>query len=158
VIAGLVVLPDWSRSDVGEMLLKNTIHEMHGRGCHASKAGSYLPIVLGLGRRLRPKGSGPIGGEFLRCELRPSRWPGRILALVSLEPWQETHLGEAAAILQAAYAGGIEAEILALYRSMDGCRTVLDNIVNQGSCGVSRARSFGDSSEPGAKPRLRRGH
>ena len=108
----------------------------NGRGCHASKAVSYLPIVLGLGRRLRPKGSGPIGASSCAANCVHRDGLRAAPALVSLEPWQETHLGEAAAILQAAYAGGIEAEILALYRSMDGCRTVLDNIVNQGSCGV----------------------
>ena len=32
--------------------------------------------------------------------------------------------------------GSVEAEILALYRSMDGCHSVLDHIVNQSTCGV----------------------
>jgi ribosomal protein S18 acetylase RimI-like enzyme len=136
VITGLVVLPDWSRSDVGETLLKNTIHEMQRQGVSRIESRFISADCPWLGAALETQGFRTYWREFLRCELRPLRWPGRIQALVSLEPWQETHLGEAAAILQAAYAGGIEAEILALYRSMDGCRTVLDNIVNQGSCGV----------------------
>ena len=49
VIAGLVVLPDWSRSDVGETLLKNTIMRCNGRGCHASKAVSICRLSLAWG-------------------------------------------------------------------------------------------------------------
>ena len=108
----------------------------NGRGCHASKVVSYLPIVLGLGRRLRPKGSGPIGATSSAANCVHRHGLG---TLQRWWPWshgKQRHLGEAAAILQAAYMGSIEAEILALYRSLDGCRTVLDNIVNQGSCGV----------------------
>jgi ribosomal protein S18 acetylase RimI-like enzyme len=44
-------------------------------------------------------------------------------------------LDEAAAIMQAAYAGGVDAEICQPYRTTAGCRVVLDAILNQGSCG-----------------------
>ncbi len=56
--------------------------------------------------------------------------------MVSLDPWQQSHLGDAAGILQAAYAGGLEAELLAQYRTVDGCREVLDQVLNQGTCGL----------------------
>jgi ribosomal protein S18 acetylase RimI-like enzyme len=89
-----------------------------------------------LGAALETEGFRIYWREFLRSDLCQSRPPEPASASVSLEPWQATHLAEAAAILQAAYAGGIEAEILTLYRSLDGCRAVLDGIVHQGSCGV----------------------
>jgi ribosomal protein S18 acetylase RimI-like enzyme len=136
VIAGLAVLPDWSRSDVGQMLLKNTIHEMQRQGVSRIESRFISADCPWLGTVLETEGFRTYWRDFLRCELRPSPWSRHPLALVALEPWQASHLGEAAAILQAAYIGSIEAEILALYRSLDGCRAVLDNIVNQGSCGV----------------------
>jgi ribosomal protein S18 acetylase RimI-like enzyme len=136
VIAGLVVLPDWSRRDVGEMLLQNTIHEMQRQGVSRIESRFVSVDCPWLGAVLETSGFRTYWREFLRCELRPSWGPGPTPAMVPLEPWQETHLGEAATILQAAYASGVEAEILAVYRTVDGCRAVLDNILNQGSCGA----------------------
>jgi ribosomal protein S18 acetylase RimI-like enzyme len=136
VIAGLAVLPDWSRSDVGQTLLRNTIHEMQRQGVSRIESRFISADCPWLGTVLEAEGFRTYWRDFLRCELHPSQWSRHPLALVALEPWQGSHLGEAAAILQAAYLGSIEAEILALYRSIDGCRAVLDNIVNQGSCGV----------------------
>jgi len=136
VISGLVVLPEWSHSDVGERLLKTTIHEMQRQGVSRIEGRFISADCPWLGAVLETEGFRTYWREFLRCELNPARWPRHDTSLVSLEPWQETHLSEAVAILQAAYVGSIEAEILALYRSMNGCRSVLDYIVNQGSCGV----------------------
>ena len=136
VIAGLVVLPDWSCRDVGETLLKHTMLEMQRQGVSRIESRFISADCPWLGAALEAEGFRTYWRQFLRCELRPSPWPGRTPALVALEPWQESHIDEAAAILQAAYSGGIEAELLALYRSIDGCRTVLDTIVHQGSCGV----------------------
>jgi ribosomal protein S18 acetylase RimI-like enzyme len=136
VMAGLVVLPDWSRTDVGETLLKNTIHEMRRQGMSRIESRFVAVDCPWLGAGLETEGFRIYWREFLRSNLCQSRPPEPTAPSVSLEPWQATHLAEAAAILQAAYAGGIEAEILTLYRSLDGCRAVLDSIVNQGSCGV----------------------
>jgi ribosomal protein S18 acetylase RimI-like enzyme len=136
VIAGLVVLPDWSRSGVGETLLKNTIHEMRRQGASRVESRFVSVDYAWLGTTLESDGFRIYWREFLRCELRQSRQVGQISAMMTLEPWRQTHLGEAATILQAAYARGLEAEILAQYRTVDGCRGVLDNIVNQGGCGV----------------------
>ena len=52
-----------------------------------------------------------------------------------LQPIQGSSTDEAAAILHEAYDGSIEAEIHARYRTVDGCRRVLDDIINQGGCG-----------------------
>jgi ribosomal protein S18 acetylase RimI-like enzyme len=136
VIAGLVVLPDWSCRDVGETLLRNTLHEMQRQGVARVESRFVSVDCPWLGAALETAGFRTYWRDFLRCELCASRWPAHTQAMVSLEPWREGHLGEAAAILQAAYASGVEAEILALYRTVNGCRAVLDNILNQGSCGV----------------------
>jgi ribosomal protein S18 acetylase RimI-like enzyme len=136
VIAGLVVLPEWSRHGVGQMLLKHTIHAMQRQGASRIESRFISADCPWLGTVLETEGFRTYWRDFLRCELHSSQWSRRPPASVDLEPWQQSYLGDAAAILQAAYIGSIEAEMLAQYRSLDGCRAVLDNIVNQGSCGV----------------------
>jgi ribosomal protein S18 acetylase RimI-like enzyme len=151
VIAGLVVLPDWNRHDVGQTLLKNTISDMQRQGVSRIESRFLSADCAWLRTVLETEGFRTYWRDFLRRELHPSQRSRRPPVSVELEPWQESDLGEAAAILQAAYMGSIEAEIFALYRSLDGCRAVLDKIVNQGSCGVlvpgasARARKQGRS-------------
>jgi ribosomal protein S18 acetylase RimI-like enzyme len=38
--------------------------------------------------------------------------------------------------MQAAYAGSVEVEMHAQYRTVDGCRAVLEQLLNQGGCGI----------------------
>jgi ribosomal protein S18 acetylase RimI-like enzyme len=54
---------------------------------------------------------------------------------MDLQPMQGSSADEASAILHAAYDGSVEAEIHARYRTVDGCKRVLDDIINQGGCG-----------------------
>jgi ribosomal protein S18 acetylase RimI-like enzyme len=136
VIAGLVVLPAWSHREVGQTLLTHAIREMQRQGVSRIESRFISADCPWLGTVLETAGFRTYWRDFLRCELRSSPWPRYPAAAVDLEPWQQSHLGEAAAILQAAYVGSVEAEMLALYRSSNGCRIVLDNIVNQGGCGV----------------------
>jgi ribosomal protein S18 acetylase RimI-like enzyme len=136
VIGGLVVLPDWSHEGVGETLLKNTIHDMRRLGVARIESRFVGVDCPWLGAALESEGFRIYWRDFLRRDLHRSPPPILAPAMVSLEPWQQTHLGEAAAILQAAYAGGLESEILAQYRTADGCRGVLDQLLNQRSCGL----------------------
>ena len=136
VIGSLVVLPDWSRSGVGGTLLKKTIHEIRRQGASRIESRFVCVDCPWLGTTLESEGFRIHWREFLRCDLRHSPPPMLAPATVSLEPWQQSHLGEAAGILQAAYAGGLEAELLGQYRTVDGCREVLDQVLNQGSCGL----------------------
>jgi ribosomal protein S18 acetylase RimI-like enzyme len=136
VIGSLVVLPDWSHSGVGETLLKKTIHEIRCQGASRIESRFVSVDCPWLGAALENEGFRIYWREFLRCNLCHPPPPMLAPAMVSLEPWQQSHLGEAAAILQAAYAGGLEAELLVQYRTVDGCREVLDQVLNQGSCGL----------------------
>jgi ribosomal protein S18 acetylase RimI-like enzyme len=135
VLGGLVVLPEWSHSEVGELLLTSTLQEMRRQGVSRIESRFISADCPWLGAALKTEGFRTYGREFLRCELRLARWPQHPAAVVALEPWRGTHLGEAVALLQAAYVGSIEAEIVGHYDSLEGCRSVLDQLVNQGSCG-----------------------
>jgi ribosomal protein S18 acetylase RimI-like enzyme len=73
--------------------------------------------------------------EFLRSELHQAQARPPMPPMVHLEPWQGHQVRQAAAIMQAAYAGSVDAEINALYQTTAGCQLVLDNLLNQGGCG-----------------------
>lgn len=53
----------------------------------------------------------------------------------SLENWDATCLAEAILLMQQAHEGSVDAEMHELYRTRDGCRTLLDNILRLRGCG-----------------------
>jgi ribosomal protein S18 acetylase RimI-like enzyme len=136
VISGLMVSPDWRTTRVGETLLKTTVDEIRRTGVSRIESRFVSSDDAWLAPAFERAGFRTYWREFLRFDLRQARGPVHAPALVFLEPWRGTHLGEAAPILQQAYANGIEAEIYEPYRTVDGCHVVLDNILNQGSCGI----------------------
>jgi ribosomal protein S18 acetylase RimI-like enzyme len=136
VISGLVVSPDWQSTEVGETLLHQTVDEIRRQGVSRIESPFVSIDAPWLAAAFEREGFHIYWREFLRCDVRHARGPAQAPAMVSLEPWRETHLHEAAPILQAAYDAGVEAAIHEQYRTVDGCRVVLDNILNQGSCGI----------------------
>jgi ribosomal protein S18 acetylase RimI-like enzyme len=136
VISGLVVSPEWSSTDVGEMLLKRAVDEVRDKGVSRIES-QFLSIDCPwLAPAFERQGFRTYWREVLRLDLRRPRRAVSPLAKVDLEPWQESQFRDAIPIMQAAYHGGVEAEIHARYRTVDGCQMVLDDILNQGSCGT----------------------
>jgi ribosomal protein S18 acetylase RimI-like enzyme len=127
--------PDWGDTGIGETLLLQTVNDLRRQSVSRIES-AFVPIDGPcLTRAFESHGFRTYWREFLRCELGQTRGPMNVPAMVSLEPWQKTDLHEAAPILQAAYDAGVEAEIHEPYRTLDGCRGVLDDILNQGGCG-----------------------
>jgi ribosomal protein S18 acetylase RimI-like enzyme len=135
VIAGLFVSPDWNQSGGGEILLRETIGEIRRRAVERIESQFLSFDSPWLTPVFERQGFRPYWREFLRLEISRARTPMSPAAMLHVEPWRETDLDAAAAILQAAYAGGVEAEIHKRYRTIDGCRVVLEDILVQGSCG-----------------------
>jgi ribosomal protein S18 acetylase RimI-like enzyme len=77
---------------------------------------------------------------FLRRSLSPlaltsvEDWSGPSF---ELESWSKLDLTEASVLMQRAHAESVDAEMNELYRTRDGCRTMLDNILHQQGCGQS---------------------
>jgi ribosomal protein S18 acetylase RimI-like enzyme len=77
---------------------------------------------------------------FLRRSLNPlTLKPTEIRDRPSLEfeSWSTLDLTEASVLLQKAHSESVDAEMNELYRTRDGCRTMLDNILHQQGCGRS---------------------
>jgi ribosomal protein S18 acetylase RimI-like enzyme len=134
-IADLCVLPAWSHPEVGGPLLRETVAAMQQQGVlriEKLMPGLDYPWLIPA---FEHEGFQSYWRDFLRLDLchapaLPSPQP-----LMHLEPWQGHQLHAAAVMMQAAYAGSVDAEINALYRTAAGCQLVLDNLLNQGGCG-----------------------
>jgi ribosomal protein S18 acetylase RimI-like enzyme len=135
VIGGVVVAPAWNNPDVGERLLQRTIDEIRAKGVSRIESQFLAIDCPWLSPAFERQGFRTYWREFLRLDIRRPQRAVSPLAMVSLEPWREADLPDAASMLEAAYHDGVEAEIHQRYRSADGCRAVLENIVSQGSCG-----------------------
>jgi ribosomal protein S18 acetylase RimI-like enzyme len=141
VICGLVVSPEWSSAGVGGMLLNETVADIRRQGVPRIESQVVAIDCPWLTPVFEREGFRTYWREFLRLDLGRSRGPVSPLAMVHLEPWQGTHLREAAPIMQMAYGGGVDAEINELYRTSDGCGAVLNDILTQGGCGVLVAQA-----------------
>jgi ribosomal protein S18 acetylase RimI-like enzyme len=151
ILAGLVVTPAWNIPAVGESLLQATLDAIHQRGvrriecpCVSTAAPWLVPMCERAGLQTAWR-------AFLRVELARTPTAVPSPALIQLEPWQERHVHEAAAIMQAAYQNTVDVELNMLYRTVEGCRNVLENLQQQGGCGplVAEASVFARSRGQG---------
>ena len=72
---------------------------------------------------------------FLRRPLQASSsgCPGS--RVFEFKPWSSSYLSRAALLMQAAHDGRVDAEMNELYRNPEGCRTLLENILQLQGCG-----------------------
>jgi ribosomal protein S18 acetylase RimI-like enzyme len=143
VLSGLVMAPAWNIPEVGESLLQATIDAIRQRRvrriespCVSMASPWLVPVCERAGLRAAWR-------AFLRVELVGTHASVQSPVLVQLEPWRETHVREAAAIMQAAYQTTVDVELNMLYHTVEGCSSVLDNLL-QGGCGplVAEASVF----------------
>lgn len=135
VIAGVHVLPEWSHAGVGAPLVQETVQALRQRGVSRIESPCVAMDCPWLPVALEQQGFQTSWRQFLRVELSQARPPAPLRTIGRLEPWQNSHMPAVAALMQEVYAGSIDAESNALYRTVEGCHMVLDNLLSQGSCG-----------------------
>ena len=72
---------------------------------------------------------------FLRSDLATGRQPSTEHGVFQFEPWAASYTSRAAALMQQAHLGSVDAEMNEMYRTQEGCRSLLDNIMAQHGCG-----------------------
>jgi len=151
VLSGLVVAPAWNIPEVGGGLLQATIDAIRQQGvrriespCVSMASPWLVPVCERAGLQAAWR-------AFLRVELVGAHASVQSPTFVQLEPWRETHVHESAAIMQAAYQTTVDVELNMLYRTVEGCSSVLDNLLQQGGCGplVAEASVFARSRGQG---------
>jgi ribosomal protein S18 acetylase RimI-like enzyme len=135
VIADLVASPESSTAATA-ILMQETVDEIRRTG--VSRIESSFVAIDGpsLPPLFEREGFRTSWREFMRCELRGKQQPVSPPALVQLKPLRGSDLGEAAAIMQAAYSGGVDAEMGQLYRTYEGCELVLQDLLNHSGGGI----------------------
>lgn len=135
VIGGLHVSPEWSSIGVGGTLVQATVDDIRHQGVPRIESQFVAIDCPWLLPAFERQGFHASWREFRRLELRRAPGPASSPAMVQLEPWRGAHLHEAAPIMQAAYDGGVDAEMNVLYRTADGCRVLLEHMLTQGGSG-----------------------
>jgi ribosomal protein S18 acetylase RimI-like enzyme len=135
LIADLVASPESSTAATA-MLIQETVDEIRRTG--VSRIESSFVSIDGpsLPPLLEREGFRTYWREFLRCELLGKQQPVSPSRLVQLAPLRGSDLREAAAIMQAAYNGGVDAEMSQQYLTYEGCELILQNLLHQGGGGV----------------------
>jgi len=135
VLSSLAVLPEWSATTVGESLLQGMVDTLHQQGVARIESPCVCVHHPWLVPAFERQGFQTYWREFLRLDLHHTPLPAPLPALAQLEPWRPARLSGAAAIMQAAYEGTVDVETNSLYRTTEGCSSVLENLLHQGGCG-----------------------
>jgi ribosomal protein S18 acetylase RimI-like enzyme len=134
ILSGLVVAPAWNTPEVGGSLLRTTVDAMRQRGvrriespCVSLPYPWLVPVYAHAGLQAAWR-------AFLRVELARMHTSEPSPSLVHFDLLRERHLDEAAAIMQAAYQETVDVRLNVLYRTVEGCCSILENLL-QGGCG-----------------------
>jgi len=151
ILSGLVVAPAWNTPEVGGSLLQATVDAIRQRGvqriespCVSMPSPWLVPVCERAGLQAAWR-------AFLRVELARLHASVPSPGMMQIEPWEERHLDESAAVMQAAYQETVDVELNVLYRTVEGCSSILENLLLQGGCGplVAEASVFARSRGQG---------
>lgn len=136
VLAGLDIAPEGAAADAGETLVQAAIHALRQHDIARIESpfisfdSAWLPPLF------EAEGFRTYWREFLRINLGERPEPSGASPPMHLEPWQSPHLPAAAEIMCAAYDGEVDTDMSLLYRTVEGCRWVLEQILHQRNSGV----------------------
>jgi ribosomal protein S18 acetylase RimI-like enzyme len=151
VLTGLSVAPGWRGRDVGRLLVCSMIRELTLRGVSRIESQFVSFDAPWLVPCFEAEGFESFAREFRRLSLRaPSARPSRPLRPDPFvhRPWKPWNLTEAAAIMQSAHASGVDACMNELYRSSDGCRSLLVSVLRHRGCGSAVLEASSVARDP----------
>jgi ribosomal protein S18 acetylase RimI-like enzyme len=135
VLSHPIMAPASASVEGTEQLLREAMADMRAKGVRRIESPFVSIDCPWLAPAFERQGFRTYWRDFLRVDLHRSTASVTSEAMAPIEPWQATHLDEAAPTMQAAYEGSIDAAIYADYGTVEGCRVVLDNLLNQAACG-----------------------
>jgi ribosomal protein S18 acetylase RimI-like enzyme len=143
VLSGPVVLPAWNTPEVGRNLMQATIDALRSRGVRRIESAGISVATPWLVPACERAGLQAAWRAFLRIELARAHASVQSPSFVQLEAWRESYIHEAAAIMQAAYQTTVDVELNMLYRTVEGCSSILATLQQQGGCGALVAEASG---------------
>ncbi len=141
VLTGLAVAPEWRGRDVGPLLVRAMIQELVVR-CVSRIESQFLSFdAPWLVPCFESEGFESFAREFRRLALSPRSSYAKE-SLASPDPfvyrtWKSWNLTEASQVMQSAHLSGIDARMNELYRSSEGCRSLLTSVLRHRGCGAA---------------------
>jgi len=140
VLTGLAIAPEWRGRDVGPLLVRSMLCELRLRGVSRIESQFVSFDAPWLVSCFEREGFETFVREFRRRSLTA----GRFHAGAAPEPdgfvhrsWKSWNLTEASSIMQSAHTAGIDARMNELYRSSEGCRSLLTSVLRHRGCGAA---------------------
>lgn len=164
VLSGFLLAPEWSkapsllgdgldpdrddetaRREVVGTVLRAVAGELRRRGARRIESqfvGFDAPWLVPC---FEAEGFRVYWRDFLRVSLSRARAPRAAPEVLTVLPWRTWNLSEATLVMASAHESGVDASMNELYRTTDGCRVLLNNIVRQRGCGplVTEASAVG---------------
>jgi ribosomal protein S18 acetylase RimI-like enzyme len=137
VISGLVVAPSFRGRLMGSAIVDAIVDELDRRRVRRIETQFICFDAPWLVSCFEERGFETHWREFLRASVSRPRPQRDAASQVVVLPWSAWNLSEMAALMQRAHAGGVDAAMNELYRTPDGCRVLLNNIIRQRGCGRS---------------------
>jgi ribosomal protein S18 acetylase RimI-like enzyme len=135
VVTGLSVAPGWRGAGAAKLLVRAVVSELRRRGVARIESqfvsfDSPWLVSCFEGERFRS-----FWREFRRLNLPRPRAVAASTAPLALQPWKSFMLTEASLLMQSAHAGGADARMNEMYRTAEGCRALLTNVLRHRGCG-----------------------
>lgn len=152
VMTGLAVAPDWSAKDVGSLLVRSMIRELTLRGVSRIESQFVSFDAPWLVPCFEAEGFETFAREFRRLPLGVSGPRGHVeppSAPFVFRAWKSWNLTEASELMQSAHVSGIDARMNELYRSSEGCRSLLTSVLRHRGCGAAILDASTVARDPG---------
>jgi ribosomal protein S18 acetylase RimI-like enzyme len=159
VVSGFLLAPEWAstapgraaapladeatRLEVARATLEALMTELRGRGVRRVETqfvGFDAPWLVPV---FEAEGFQTHWRDFLRLPLASLRSNDVDPDVLTVLPWRAWNLSEATLVMCRAHEGGVDAAMNELYRTTDGCRLLLNNIVRQRGCGPQVVEASG---------------
>ena len=137
VISGLVVSPSFRGPQIGTAILDAIVDEIDQRSVRRIETQFICFDAPWLMSCFEEHGFSTYWREFLRVSISRPRPQRASSSQVVILPWTAWNLSEMAALMEEAHRGGVDSAMNELYRTGDGCRILLNNIIRQRGCGPS---------------------
>ncbi|MGH9321554.1 MAG: GNAT family N-acetyltransferase [Vicinamibacteria bacterium] len=149
VLTGLAIASDWRETEIGPVLVRALIDDLERRDVERIETQFVSFESPWLVPCFEAEGFQSFWREFRRLPLKVLKArsakagdpPLRALESFSWNPWRAWNLNEASQLMQSAHVGGVDSRMNELYRSVDGCRALLNNVLRHRGCGAAIAEA-----------------
>lgn len=137
VVTGLSIAPEWRGTEAGRVLVRAIVRDLACRELTRIESQFVSFEAPWLVPCFEEEGFRTYWRDFRRLPLRRPRPLRKTPSDVDIQPWKGWNLTEASMVMQSAHDGGIDAEMNEMYRTSEGCRALLTNVLRHRGCGAA---------------------